>query len=283
MGRYILAILLFLRFSLSSATIRGTADSTLAFLPEKRLYPSVFLDHLECQMMGGSYLLNREGSNLSLYSTINMGFNRPVLARHGENLSWELNFGVAVFSQFDLFKRDNDSYLAGFLNTDFKLSADYTISLNSNIFRLRTFHISSHLGDDYLQRHADTLLNDKSVNYEQADLTYMRKFSDGYVYGGAGLIYTKYVFRKRFSLQAGGLMNFRNTGTVNFFTGIDVKLLAENSFSSDIRTAFGLNINRKSVPLLRIWAEYYSGRLPYSTIDYGRVNWFGLAMAFNIF
>jgi hypothetical protein len=212
-----------------------------------------------------------------------MGFNSPVLSKEGRKLSWEFNFGVGVFSQFDLLKKDDGSYLAGLLNTDFKLSADYAVSIKNNLLRFRIFHVSSHLGDDYLQRNYDTLANDKSVNYEQADLTYMRKFVRGYLYGGAGYIYTKYVYRERVSLQAGGLFNFGNPGAVGFFTGADVKLFAENGFSPDVRTAFGINIKRKSVPLLRIWAEYYSGQLPYSTIDYGRVNWFGLAMAFNIF
>jgi hypothetical protein len=283
MRKYILPVLLFLSSGLSSAAISGVVDSAIVFLPEKRIYPSVFLDPLECQIMGGSYFLNRNGSDLSLYSTVNMGFNRPVLAKGGGRISWELNFGVATFSQFDLIKRDDGSYLAGLLNTDFKLSADYVVHSKNNILRLRTFHISSHLGDDYLQRNSGTLVNDKSVNYEQADLTYLRKFESAYLYGGAGIIYTKYVFRERFSLQAGGLLNFGRPGAVCFFTGADVKFFAENDFAPDIRTAFGININRKSVPLMRIWAEYYSGRLPYSTIDYGRVNWFGLAMVFNIF
>jgi hypothetical protein len=281
--RYILPVLLFLSSGLSSAAISGVGDSAITFLPEKRIYPSVFLDPLECQMMGGSYLLSRKGTDLSLYSTVNMGFNRPVLAGAGKHLSWEFNFGVGTFSQFDLLKKEDGSYLAGLLNTDFKLSADYVVSIQNNLLRLRTFHISSHLGDDYLQRNSDTLVNDKSVNYEQADLTYMRMFEKGYIYGGAGIIYTKYVFRERFSLQTGGLLNFGRPGTVTFFASTDIKLIAENDFSPDVRTAFGININRKTVPLMRIWAEYYSGRLPYSTIDYGRVNWVGLGMTFNIF
>jgi hypothetical protein len=283
MCKHILAVLLLFNICLASGAITVTADSTLNFLPEKRLYPSVFLDPLECQMMGGSYFLNRAGGDISLYSTVNMGFNRPVLAKEGVRLSWECNFGVAAFSQFDLIKRDDGSYLAGLINTDFKLSADYAVRIKNNLLRIRIFHISSHLGDDYLQRNSDTIVNDKSVNYEQADVTYMRKFESGYIFGGTGIIFTEYVFRERFSIQAGGLLNFGRPGAVGFFTSADVKLFAENDFLPDVRTAFGININRKSVPLMRIWAEYYSGRLPYSTIDYGRVNWFGMAMAFNIF
>jgi hypothetical protein len=281
MGKYIFFIFLFICFNISSTTISGQKDSTLILFPDNKLFPAIFLDPLECQIMGGSYFLTQSGQDLSLYSTVNLGFNKPVFAKHAENISWEINFGAAVFSQFDLIKEDDGSYLAGFMNTDFKISADYTIQKKNNLLRLRTFHISSHLGDDYIQRHADILINDKSVNYEQIDLTYMRLSGNSFFYAGTGYIYTKNVFRERLSFQGGGVISFEKPRPVNFFTGLDLKLLAENNFNPDIRAAFGFSFNRKSESLLRIWTEYYSGRLPYSTIDYGRVNWFGMGMRIN--
>jgi hypothetical protein len=281
MGKYILSLFLLLNFNPASGAISGQKDSTLIFFPDYRLFPAIFLDPLECQIMGGSYFLTRSGHDLSLYSTVNLGFNKPVFAKYGEKLSWELNFGATVFSQFDLIREEDGSYLAGLMNTDFKISADYTIQGKENLIRLRTFHISSHLGDDYVQRHADSLINDKSVNYEQVDVTYLRKWGNSYLYLGTGYIYTINVFRERLSFQGGGLLNFGKPGPLNLFSGLDFKLLAENNFNPDIRTAFGFSFNRRSESIIRVWMEYYSGRLPYSTIDYGRVNWFGLGMRIN--
>lgn len=257
-------------------------DSATTFFPESRIWPVLFLDPLECQIMGGSYFLFSPDNNTSLYSTVNLGFNIPVFGRKGEDITWELNFGTAIFSQFDLIKKDDGTNVAGLINNDFKLSGDLTAGIKNNLFRLRTFHISSHLGDDYLQRHNDTLTNDKTVNYEQADLTYMRVYGNNYLYAGVGYIYTIHVFRERFSFQGGGLMNFRESKPLSYFTGIDIKLLEENSFSPDIRSAAGINLKRKNKSLLKIWAEYYSGRVPYGTVEYGRVNWIGAAMALII-
>jgi len=282
MGKYLLSFFLFIYISVSSHAISGQKDSILIFFPESRLFPPIFLDPQECQIMGGSYFLTQSGQDLSLYSTVNLGFNKPVLAKHGEKISWEINFGAAVFSQFDLIKEDDGTYLAGFMNTDFKVSVDFSIQKKNNLVRLRTFHISSHLGDDYIQRHSDTLINDKSVNYEQLDLTYLRKYGNSFFYAGTGYIYTINVFRERLSFQAGGLFSFGQPGPLNLFTGMDIKSLAENDFNPDIRTAFGISFNRRSESLMRIWLEYYSGRLPYSTIDYGRVNWFGFGMRIKI-
>jgi len=257
-------------------------DSSVIFFPGTRLFPQLFLDPLECQVMGGSYLLFRKDYDLSLYSTVNLGFSEPVISHTGSKYSWEINLGAASFTQFDLIREAGRTYLAGLMNNDYKISVDYTLQKNLNLLKFHIFHISSHLGDDYIQRHSGTLVNDKSVNYEQADLTYLRKINDDFLYAGGGVIYTKYVFRKRLSFQSGGIINFPGILRRNFFAGTDIKLLEENNFSPDIRTAFGINFNRNSESLFKIWIEYYSGRLPYSTIEYGRINWLGMAMKMKI-
>jgi hypothetical protein len=282
MRKYFLFLFFCSIINISSDYVSAQRDSSLVFLPDSRIYPVIFLDPLECQVMGGSYFLFQKNEDNSLYSTVNLGFSKPVFGGSGRNISWELNFGTAIFSQFDLIRKEDGTYLAGLINNDFKLSGDLAVRTGNNLFRLRTFHISSHFGDDYLQRNSDTLTNDKTVNYEQADLTYLRMYGNNYWYAGAGYIYTVYVYRERFSFQSGGLMNFRESKQVSYFAGFDVKLLEENSFNPDIRTALGINLKRKNRSLVKIWAEYYSGRVPYSTIEYGRINWIGAALALNL-
>jgi hypothetical protein len=257
-------------------------DSTIRFLPDSRIFPEIFLDPLECQTSGGSYLLFRKEKDLSLYSTVNLGFTKPFLAWKTNSLSWECNLGAAVFTQFELIRKEDGSYLAGLINNDYKISADISMSYNTNIFKLRIFHLSSHIGDDYFLRYQDTVLNDKSENYEQVDLTFLKLYGVNYWYAGIGEIYTKYVFRERFSLVGGGLLNFAENKPFNLFASINVKLLAENDFVPDLRTAFGASFNRKSESQIRIWLEYYNGQLPYSTLDYGRVNWIGLALLISL-
>jgi hypothetical protein len=283
MKRFPVFVFLFFEMSKSGLAFDNQKDSSLLFFPHTRIFPSIFLDPLECQINGGSNFLFRKGSDISLYSLVNLGFIKPVIARHSESYSWELNFGAAAFTQFDLIRMTNGSYLAGLLNNDYKISADFSLQKKNNVFRFRVFHISSHLGDDYMLRHNDTLPNNKSDNYEQADLTFLRLKGNNYWYLGAGEIYTKYAFRKRFSIQGGGLLNYRKSEAIDLFTSVNLKLLAENSYIPDMRIALGLNINRKSESMMRIWLEYYSGQLPYSTLNYGRVNWIGMAMCINLY
>jgi hypothetical protein len=283
MGKLLIVGLLCI-FCTEEFSIAYTArnDSTLAVFPGNRIFPVIFLDPLECHTGGGSYFLSQEEKNLSLYSTVNLGFTKPVISHKGQSFSWELNFGTAIFTQFDLIKREDGTFLAGLINNDYKISVDYSLKKNKNVFKLRIFHLSSHLGDDYIARNPDSAINDKSENYEQIDLTWLRLNGANYWYAGIGEIYTPYAFRERFSMQAGGLLNFGELKPVNFFTSANIKLLAENNFVPDIGTALGVSFNRKSESAFRIWMEYYTGQLPYSTLDYGRVNWIGFGLSINL-
>jgi hypothetical protein len=169
------------------------------------------------------------------------------------------------------------------LNTDFKVSGDFSLRKKSNILRLRFFHLSSHLGDDYIARNPEAAPNDKSENYEQIDITYLRYWGASFIYAGAGEIITKYVFRERFSMQGGGLLDIQNLKAASLFTSVNIDVLAENDYIPDIRTALGVSFKKNSEPFVRIWLEYYNGRLPYSTLEYGRINWIGLAMWIKVF
>jgi hypothetical protein len=258
------------------------SDTTLVFFSGNKLYPTIFPDPLECQISGSSCFLFRDKNNVSLYSPVNLGFTKPFLSGHLKSVSWEANFGAGTFTQFDLVRQENGRYLAGLLNNDYKVSIDFSVQKGIHLLRLRVFHVSSHLGDDYILRHNISEPNDKSQNYEQADITYLRLTGNNYWYAGAGEIYTKWVFRKRFSLNFGGLKNFGRPAPVNIFISANLKLVAENDFIPDLRTAFGINFNRRTKPMVRFWVEYYSGQLPYSTLKYGRINWAGLGMTINL-
>ncbi len=281
MRSFIYAFLLSIVAITSNASIKK--DSSITFFPRARVFPVIFLDPLECQINGGSYFLSPNNSDPRLYSLVNLGFSKPIIANHNKYFAWECNFGAATFTQFDLIKTDRSKYLAGLINNDYKISMDYSLQKNNHTFRLRIFHVSSHLGDDYMLRHNDSITNDKSVNYEQADLTYLKAVANNYYYLSMGEIYTKFVFRKRLSFQGGGLFNFSSSKPINLFTSINLKAFAENNFAPDIRTAVGISFNRSTESMVKIWLEYYNGQLPYSTLDFGRVNWLGLAMWVNFY
>ena len=56
-------------------------------------------------------------------------------------------------------------------NNDYKASAYFSAYYKHLAYRIRLFHISSHLGDDYMIRNEDFSTNDKSVNYHLSNLS----------------------------------------------------------------------------------------------------------------
>jgi len=86
MWKYFELLPLCLLLNISLAAQVSQKDSTFNFFPESRIYPVIILDPLECQIMGGSYFLFQENNDLSLYSTINLGFSKPVMGKAGKNI-----------------------------------------------------------------------------------------------------------------------------------------------------------------------------------------------------
>jgi len=134
---YILTILFSIVAIVSNANI--TKDTTVTFFPRTRVFPAIFLDPLECQINGGSYVLSQKNSKESLYSLVNLGFTKPILTQNSNSLLWEFNFGAATFTQFDLIRTKRSGYLAGLVNNDYKISLDLSTQKSNNIFRLRIF------------------------------------------------------------------------------------------------------------------------------------------------
>ena len=190
----------------------------------------------------------------------------------------------ASYTQFEIDRIDSRTSLGGLMNNDFRIGFAAATSQNSNYIRLRFFHISSHLGDDYIIRNEIDRPNDRSQNYEQLDLTFLRKINLSFLYAGAGYIISKYVYRERFTAQIGGLYVTSKTGRkLHNFIAVDIRILEEENYNPSIRSALGINYENDKNSDLKFWIEYYNGFLPYSTINAGRISWFGLGMQISLF
>ena len=172
---------------------------------------------------------------------------------------------------------NNDKLKGGLLNTDFKASGYLSAVKGWHHFRIQLFHMSSHLGDDYMVRHGDLTPNDRSVNYEQIDLTYLYSFNRVDVYGGLGMVITKNAFRQRFMGEIGLKGNVPMKHNWEFVYGCDIKFYDENEFIPDIHYGLGFTFNQRADHQINVSVDGYFGQMPYSTLDYGQVFWFGLS------
>lgn len=118
----------------------------VSILPQGRLFKQLIFDPNEAQAFGSivGYWEN-EAYTDQVFLPFGLGFYKGFLRKNTSN-PWEISFDFAANSQF-LWTFDDGKSERNFHNVDFKVSVMLQKQLNEkNSFRLRFFHVSSHLG-----------------------------------------------------------------------------------------------------------------------------------------
>lgn len=255
-----------------------TQSDSLQWLPKKGLFPFLEYDLLEVKPYVGFFILNTDSAdNNGAYIPVNIGFRKSFIEWEMMSMKFDLALGLASYTQFEIVQVEDNKLRGGLLNTDFKVSSFLSAAKGKHKFRLQLFHISSHLGDDYILRNQDFDLNNKSVNYEQLDITYLYSLENAAIYLGMGTVVSPNTFRKRFMGQLGYQANLPLSPKLDFTFGSDIKLYDENNFIPDIHAAIGISINQRGDHQANFLFDGYYGSLPYSTLDFGQVYWFGIS------
>jgi len=276
--------------STSAVTATGTepemARPKHEFLPKGHLFDPILLDPLEAQTYGSvlpAYYTNGEKYPGSIVPFA-FGFAKPFYRRTTEpGHSEELVLDLASFTQFEVYyDYQRDKQRRQIINNDYKISFIYNIRRGDNNYRIRVYHLSSHLGDDYVYRNRITAPSPNSVNYEVLDGTYSRVVRDWRLYGGIGIGLRKAEERKRFSAQLGAYYKKPSSHAARLVGGVDVKFWQETSFKPGIHAGIGVEVGRTQNNLTFL-LEGYSGFRPYSQYETQHTNWLGLGLYLNPF
>jgi len=261
---------------LFSAQQSSAQDTSTEWFAANCLFPMLEYDLLEVQPYAGMHVLNAQKQEFEgIYIPVNIGFRKSIIQWDMLSFRFDFALGVASYTQFEIIRYDENTLRGGLLNTDFKASGFLFASKGRSRLRMQLFHISSHLGDDYILRNQDYELNDKSVNYEQLHLTYLLTLKKAEVYLGLGQVITPNTFRKRFMLQAGFQGSFPINPALDFTLGTDIKLYDENDYIPDVHSGIGVTINQREQHQVNFSVDSFFGHLPYSTLDFGKVFWIG--------
>lgn len=258
------------------------------FLPKGHLFDPILLDPLEAQTYG---------SVLPVYTTegkrypgsivpFAFGFAKPFYrrtSRPGRSREWVLD--LASFTQFEAY-RDTKVNKARrrIINNDYKVSIIYNVQRGVNSYRFRVYHLSSHLGDDYIYRNSLTAPTPNSVNYEVVDATYSRIVQNWRLYGGIGFVLRKAEERKLLSAQLGTYYREQSArpGAARLVGGLDVKFWQQTDFRPGIHGGIGVELGRTQNNLTFL-LEGYSGFRPYSQFEDQQTSWIGLGLYLNPF
>jgi hypothetical protein len=255
----------------------------LDYFPEKRIFPLIYLDPLTCQTYGGIHVMFEEGNKKKgIYVPVNLGFSKPFFAFENGKAQFQLGLEAASYIQFEIVHLYDNTYLGGLYNNDYKVNAYITAKTIKWHYRFQFFHISSHLGDDYMIRNEDFSRNDKSVNYEQIDFMVMKREKGIDAYAGFGYVFTPNAFRKRLSAQLGFQFDKDYNRAYHLVGGLDLKSFQQNNYYPNIRIAIGPGYFKEEKPVFRLLLEFYHGHLPYSTHEYRKPTWIGLSSVIHI-
>lgn len=201
------------------------------------------------------------------------GLYRRAGERPGDGLQVSVSGGL--FAQFNLDSPSND-----LVNADYVIGIPVTYRHYPWSARLRLYHQSSHLGDEYLLRAHPTRIN---LSFESLELLGSYEWRGLRVYGGGEYMLS----HDPADLKPGGLhggIEFRGRRPLlwggRLVGGLDLKSWQEHDYSVDSSLKVGLEFGATDPGRrrLRIMAEGYHGYAPHGQFYDDRISYTGLGV-----
>jgi hypothetical protein len=173
---------------------------------------------------------------------------------------WEIGMQAMVDALFDLSRESFD-----LSNEDYMVGLSGSVLTHGMTTQLRLYHVSSHLGDEYL---IESGVSRDSVSFEVVDLLVSYVPVDwARVYGGVGFLVNRTPSYDRFTTQFGlELTSLRTlaSGLITPIFATDLQLRQENDWIPEVSVLAGLRLARPDDHTRRIefYARYYHGRSP---------------------
>lgn len=200
---------------------------------------------------------------------------------------WQLNLSGAVFAQFDLETPSMD-----LINADYTIGLPLTYRSGRNSARLRVYHQSSHLGDEYLLRNNPERV---SLSYEAVEAIYARDIGTARAYLGGEYYFHREPRRLKAGVIHGGLdyrrpepllLGWEGGGTY-LVAGADLKAFQHHDWDPAWNLTGGLEFHPTlpTQPQDKYWsllAVWYRGPSPYGQFFTQEVDYWGLSVELNL-
>jgi len=203
----------------------------------------------------------------------------------------QLSITAGVFAQFDLGTSSYDM-----LNADYVVGLPLTIRKGWFSTRLRVYHQSSHLGDEYLLREPPNRQDRENLSFEAFEWLLSADGGPLRLYGGGELLFQRepedlgrYVGHGGVEFRpAARIIPMGSLGGFRFVGGVDVKSSEEQDWEPAISARGGLEYDRAGgtdVTARRwgIFARFYTGPSPYGQFFREKVRLIGVGVHFGGF
>jgi hypothetical protein len=203
---------------------------------------------------------------------------------------FQISVAGSVFAQFDLNTTTYD-----LINADYMIGIPITI--RSGIFstRLRIYHQSSHLGDEFLLREDNPDFERENISFESAEMILSLDGGPFRLYGGGEYLLRRDPSDLERHVAHGGLelrparrlVRFGTVAGIRFVAAGDVKASEQQDWKPavSVRTGFEFDRPRDSDPPGRRWGllfEAYDGPSPYGQFFRRDVRYYGAGIHFTL-
>lgn len=282
MKRIILSFLILPPLLLHPQTPGRKAD----WFPRGNLYPTIRLDYTESQISGSLYFFHAErGWQNRGFGMFSVGLRYNVIRwQHAPERASELGFELAAFSQF-IFEDPFGDFQTNLFNVEFKVGVHYQYRIRDWRFRGRVYHISTHLGDDYIFRYGILGFINNPRIYEVVDLSACWARGGWNLYATAGAVFHS-AYARTPLLAQGGVQFVHPVGKmkwIRWVAGTDIRVEQAQGFRPGIHAGAGIGMGPGGRFPVTLMADYYYGYMPYSLYDHLLIQWIGATIYFNPF
>lgn len=192
---------------------------------------------------------------------------------------FQLSLDGALFAQFNMDAPSHD-----LLNADYQVGIPFTYRRGPFSARIRIYHQSSHLGDEFLLRYHPERVN---LSYESVQALGALDFGKWRVYAGGEYLFDRDPATLRPAGAQAGIeyrgQTRRFMGPGSFVAGLDLKSYQENRWgtSGSLKAGYEFGLPDPGRRHLKIMLEGYKGFAPYGQFYQERVSYFGVGLYFN--
>jgi hypothetical protein len=193
----------------------------------------------------------------------------------------QLDVVGSIFAQFDLGTPSND-----LINADYIIGLPLTFRRSGFSTRVRVYHQSSHLGDEYLVRSED--IDRKNLSFESVEFLVSQELGPLRVYAGGERIFRREPATLPSKLFHGGVeLRTERAGPVRLVSGVDVKATDLHDWSPAVSGRVGLEVAQHRSEghpprLVTLMIEIYQGPSPYGQFFQDDISYFGVGLHFGL-
>lgn len=212
------------------------------------------------------------------FTEVGYGEDFPIYQRG----DWQVGISGGLFGLFDL---ESESF--DLINADYTVGMPLTWRRGASSARVRLYHQSSHLGDEFLLRGRADRVN---LSFEALDVLLARDLGPWRVYGGGeALVHREPADLDRLMVHAGAEYlaeprDFLGRGLYGRpVAGVDVKSRQEHGWSADVSLKAGWQFEAGgSGRLVRLLLEAFRGHSPHGQFYADRIDYLGLGVVFGL-